>query len=342
MEESPSKRSVAELAGRLQATPPASDEVPFLRRPPCSLKLQRPAPDNDEAHKRVVSPNPLKLRMKSSPIIEKLQANLALSPTALLPSPKSPDVKLPPAPPPPPSPRGPPGPVLPPSQPSTEEEEPVGFDSPPDGAALRSINKTRARLSFKRRPPTRQHRRSAGEEAFGSGSAPCEENGNRPRGADNPAEEDEFRDPGLREETDGDGNCEKTEGEGGGGEREPGEEQTLERGQEEEEEEEEQTSERGRGQEEEEEEEEQTSERGRGQEEEEEEEEEQTSERGREEEEEEEQTSERGRGQEEEEEEEQRRRPEPWPAEQTQGEVMGEEVQEEMSHSSQHGGGDGV
>lgn len=78
---------------------------------------------------------------------------------------------------------------------------------------------TRARLSFKRRPPTRQHRRSAGEEAgaLGSSLSPCElhspkENGNQDQGIDNPAEEDEYGKLGsLKEAEDKDTDCEKTE-----------------------------------------------------------------------------------------------------------------------------------
>ncbi|KAJ0022269.1 hypothetical protein NQD34_009759 [Periophthalmus magnuspinnatus] len=114
-----------------------------------------------------------------------VQANLALSPTALLPSPKSPDVKLQPPPLSPPSSHSPPSPLSPltplspslrPPQPSSEEEEPVGFETPPEGTTLPNFNKTRARLSFKRRPPTRQHRKSAGEEPTSpeSSASPCE------------------------------------------------------------------------------------------------------------------------------------------------------------------------
>nr|XP_061790063.1 capZ-interacting protein-like isoform X2 [Nerophis lumbriciformis]XP_061790064.1 capZ-interacting protein-like isoform X2 [Nerophis lumbriciformis] len=99
----------------------------------------------------------------SSPV----QANLALSPTALLPSPKSAaDVN--------PRPESPPydsspawGPLTPTLRPplvAVEEDKPVGFNSPPEGTPLPSFTKTRARLSFRRRPPTRQHRKSVGED----------------------------------------------------------------------------------------------------------------------------------------------------------------------------------
>ncbi|XP_030008309.1 capZ-interacting protein isoform X3 [Sphaeramia orbicularis] len=157
-----------------------------------------------------------------------VQANLALSPTALLPSPKSPEVKLQPAAPLSPttpcspcsplsplSPLSPRSPVLKPSHPSSEDEDPVSFDSPPEGTTLPSINKTRARLSFKRRPPTRQHRRSAGEEggALGSALSPCELDSPKENGDgdgdqvfDDPAEEAE-----CRPKEDKDRDCDKTE-----------------------------------------------------------------------------------------------------------------------------------
>ncbi|XP_041657419.1 capZ-interacting protein isoform X1 [Cheilinus undulatus] len=180
--DSPSKPSVAELAGRFKGhilpMPTSNDE--FRRRPPCSLKLHNPKEDNEESDKNNVSSNPFKVKTRNSAIIEKLQANLALSPTSLLPSPKSPDVNLQPATSPPTalpcSPLSPLSPNLRPSHQSSEEEDPVSFSNPPEGTPLPSFNKTRARLSFKRRPPTRQHRRSAGDEAgiFGSPLSPCE------------------------------------------------------------------------------------------------------------------------------------------------------------------------
>ncbi|XP_029302303.1 capZ-interacting protein isoform X1 [Cottoperca gobio] len=183
MEDSPSKPSVAELAGRFKGhiltMPTSNGEFPFQRRPPCSLKLQNQKDDNEESDKTNVSPNPFKVKIKNSSVIEKLQANLALSPTALLPSPKSPEVKLQPVPLSPITPCSPQSPLsstLLSSHLSSEEEDPISFDSPPEGIPLPSFNKSRARLSFKRRPPTRLHRRSAGEEAgaFGSLLSPCE------------------------------------------------------------------------------------------------------------------------------------------------------------------------
>ncbi|KAA8594024.1 hypothetical protein FQN60_004858 [Etheostoma spectabile] len=216
--------------------PTSNNELSFRRRPPCSLKLQSQKDGDEESDKTIVSPNPFKIKMKNSSIIEKLQhftrwaamgqkgcrfslflfspveANLALSPTALLPSPKSPEAKLqsaPLSPTTPGSPQSPLSPTLRPSHLSSEDEDPVSFDGPPEGTPLPSFNKpdtwspipvgvslggspayllvkqaldklaqdapTRARLSFKRRPPTRQHRRSAGEDrASGNALSPCE------------------------------------------------------------------------------------------------------------------------------------------------------------------------
>ncbi|XP_029790943.1 capZ-interacting protein isoform X2 [Suricata suricatta] len=104
--------------------------------------------------------HPPKFKVKSSPLIEKLQANLAFDPAALLPgaSPKSPGLKA----------------VVspfqsPPSTPSSPgvrcqagelEEVPVSFDQPPEGSHLPSYNKVRTRGSIKRRPPSRRFRRS--------------------------------------------------------------------------------------------------------------------------------------------------------------------------------------
>ncbi|XP_041850809.1 capZ-interacting protein isoform X2 [Melanotaenia boesemani] len=216
LKDSPSKPSVAELAGRFKGhilpMPNSSDELPFRRRPPCSLKLQN---DNEESDKNV-SPSSFKIK-KNSAIIEKLQANLALSPTALLPSPKSPDVKLQPASLSPTMPCSPLSPTVRLPHLSSEDEDPISFDSPPEGTPLPSFNKTRARLSFKRRPPTRQHRRSAGEEAgaAGSGLSPCElhapnENGDKEQVYDNLTEEAEFKQlDSLTEVKNKDEDCEK-------------------------------------------------------------------------------------------------------------------------------------
>nr|XP_020470408.1 capZ-interacting protein-like isoform X2 [Monopterus albus] len=225
MEDSPSKPSVAELAGKFNnhilPNPTSKNELPFRRRPPCSLKLHHEKDDNQESDKPALSPNSCKIKMKSSAIIEKLQANLALSPTALLPSSACPEVKPHPSPLSPTMPCSPVSPLSPTMQPShlsSEEEDAVSFDSPPEGAPLPSINKTRVRLSFKRRPPTRQHRRSAGDEAGASGStlSPCElyspqENGDKDQVFDYPAVEAKYSQ--LKEAEDKYRDCEKTEDE---------------------------------------------------------------------------------------------------------------------------------
>ncbi|XP_036391817.1 capZ-interacting protein isoform X2 [Megalops cyprinoides] len=191
---SPVNPSVAELTGKFKgynmSTPTGIEEIPVRRRPPCSLQLhsKRAEGHNEEEKPATVSPHPPKVKMRSSPLIEKLQANLTLAPTALLPPPKSPEVKL--HPPPlspdhglsPPnhtlSPCSPasssPSPTLSPSQ-HTDEEAPVSFENPPEGTVLPSFNKGRARLSIKRRLPTRQHRKSGGKEpgAEGGRASPC-------------------------------------------------------------------------------------------------------------------------------------------------------------------------
>ncbi|XP_077402826.1 duboraya [Vanacampus margaritifer] len=168
--------SVAELAGRFKGSspPPASEtEKPVRRRPPRSLQL--PKSHGDEQEKAAGVTSPVKAK-RNSALIEKLQANLALSPAALLPSPKSPGFRLlaPFSPPPSPSPTaGSPLSTL--TSPSpistslvTEEEGPVSFEAPPtaaEGSLLMNVNKSRARHSLKRRPPSRRHRKSSsGEE----------------------------------------------------------------------------------------------------------------------------------------------------------------------------------
>ncbi|XP_010772797.1 capZ-interacting protein, partial [Notothenia coriiceps] len=157
--------------------------------------------------KAVISSNPFNVKTKNSSIIEKLQANLALSPTALLPSPKSPEVRLQPT---PLSPVVPYSPLT--SHLSSEEEDPISFDSPPEGIPLPNFNKTRARLSFKRRPPTRQHRRSTGEEigAIGGVQSPCELYGPKVNG-DHVVEHGQPASLNEAEEKDKD--CEQTEDE---------------------------------------------------------------------------------------------------------------------------------
>ncbi|XP_008307298.1 capZ-interacting protein isoform X1 [Cynoglossus semilaevis] len=217
--DSPSKPSVAELAGRFKGhilpMPKMTNEMSFGKRPPCCLKIQNEKAHNEEPDKTAVSPSPTKIKMKNSAMIEKLQANLSLSPTSLLPVSKNPEAKLGEVT--PTSPCVSPSPTLQLAPQTSEEEEPISFESPAEGTPLPSINKTRARLSFKRRLPTRQHRRSAGED---EGSSPCElnspiENGDEEAVLKSPAEEEEEEKDGfsgrLDKGRDKVGFCKKTE-----------------------------------------------------------------------------------------------------------------------------------
>ncbi|KAM9566018.1 capZ-interacting protein isoform 1-T2 [Guaruba guarouba] len=171
-----SSPSVAQLAGKFQeqAASITGKEVPShkptRRKPPCSLPLyshKTETSDNDEQRR---SPNacPIpKVKVKSSPMIEKLQANLAFAPAALLPgaSPKSPGLKalVSPFSTPPSTPTSP-GVQ---SQPNESSEMPVSFEQPPEGTQLQFYNKVRTRGLIKRRPPSRKFRRSLSE--YGDG-----------------------------------------------------------------------------------------------------------------------------------------------------------------------------
>ncbi|NWS67077.1 CPZIP protein, partial [Crotophaga sulcirostris] len=170
--------SVAQLAGRFkeQAANITGKEVPphkpTRRKPPCSLPLyshKTETSDNDE-QKRSPNACPIpKVKVKSSPMIEKLQANLAFAPAALLPgaSPKSPGLKVLVSPfSTPPSTPSSPGIQ---SQTSEVNETPVSFDQPPEGTQLQFYNKVRTRGSIKRRPPSRKFRRSLSEYGDGEG-----------------------------------------------------------------------------------------------------------------------------------------------------------------------------
>ncbi|XP_056302949.1 duboraya isoform X2 [Danio aesculapii] len=160
------KRSVAELAGKFSCpiahVTDAEVNKPVRRRPPRSL----PLPTNNDAaqaHEEKGAETVSTRKNRNSALIEKLQANLTLSPTGPPVFPKSPGIKL----------------VVPcfspgsPSSPSSppvtgtpkEEETAASFESPVDGSVLKSINKGRARLSIKRRPPSRRHRKSSADEA---------------------------------------------------------------------------------------------------------------------------------------------------------------------------------
>ncbi|NXO66980.1 CPZIP protein, partial [Phainopepla nitens] len=165
--------SVAQLAGKFkeQAANIPGKEVPphkpTRRKPPCSLPLyshKTETSDNDE-QKRSPNACPIpKVKVKSSPMIEKLQANLAFAPAALLPgvSPKSPGMKVLV------SPFGtPPSTPTSPGSQSQPSETPVSFDQPPESTQLQFYNKVRTRGSMKRRPPSRRFRRSLSE--YGDG-----------------------------------------------------------------------------------------------------------------------------------------------------------------------------
>uniref|UniRef100_A0AAQ6AB16 FAM21/CAPZIP domain-containing protein n=1 Tax=Amphiprion ocellaris TaxID=80972 RepID=A0AAQ6AB16_AMPOC len=177
-EEAPSQRSVAELAGRFKGSAPPQNaagngaEKPVRRRPPRTLQLPKPQGDDQEPPPGVTSPLPAKAK-RNSALIEKLQANLALSPSAL--SPKSPGFRLLPPSFTPASPGSAPDTTVPSSSlatptspvtvaPVTEEEGPASFEAPPtaaEGSILSSINKGRPRHSIRRRPPSRRHRKSS-------------------------------------------------------------------------------------------------------------------------------------------------------------------------------------
>ncbi|XP_047927631.2 capZ-interacting protein isoform X3 [Anser cygnoides] len=168
--------SVAQLAGKFkeQAANITGKEVPphkpTRRKPPCSLPLYSNKTETSLNNEQKPSPNacPIpKVKVKSSPMIEKLQANLAFAPAALLPgaSPKSPGLKVMVSPfSTPPSTPSSPGTQ---PQPGEASETPVSFDQPPEGTQLQFYNKVRTRGSIKRRPPSRRFRRSLSD--YGDG-----------------------------------------------------------------------------------------------------------------------------------------------------------------------------
>ncbi|KAF1642684.1 CapZ-interacting protein, partial [Eudyptes chrysocome] len=186
--------SVAQLAGRFkeQAANITGKEVPphkpTRRKPPCSLPLYSHKTETSDNGEQKRSPNAClipKVKVKSSPMIEKLQANLAFAPATLLPgaSPKSPGLKALVSPfSTPPSTPSSPGIQ---SQPSEANETPVSFDQPPEGTQLQFYNKVRTRGSIKRRPPSRRFRRSLSE--YGDG----EDLGVNTSSPENGAKEDE-------------------------------------------------------------------------------------------------------------------------------------------------------
>ncbi|XP_066478692.1 capZ-interacting protein isoform X2 [Tiliqua scincoides] len=163
--------SVAQLAGKFQDQPSLSGKEipinkPIRRKPPCSLPLHLHKPELGQNGELKQSPNasqPPRVKVKSSPLIEKLQANLAFAPASLLPgaSPKSPGLKVMTSPF-----HSPPSTPISPqvqSHSSESDEIPVSFDEPPEGTHLQFYNKVRTRGSIKRRPPSRRFRKSQTE-----------------------------------------------------------------------------------------------------------------------------------------------------------------------------------
>ncbi|XP_048396739.1 capZ-interacting protein-like isoform X2 [Stegostoma tigrinum] len=149
---------------------------PVRKKPPSSLPLCGMKNDIEADHhadeKSSVndSNRQPKLKLKtSSPLIEKLQANLLLSPTALLPGagPKSPlkSSFSPFA-----SPASTPDSPGARSQSSESDGGPVTVDQPAERGPLHSLHKNRVRVSVKRRPPSRKFRRSVTEDAANSDS----------------------------------------------------------------------------------------------------------------------------------------------------------------------------
>ncbi|OXB75991.1 UNVERIFIED_CONTAM: hypothetical protein H355_016833, partial [Colinus virginianus] len=199
--------SVAQLAGKFkeQAASITGKEVPphkpTRRKPPCSLPLYSNKTETSQNNGQKPSPNACpvpKVKVKSSPMIEKLQANLAFAPAALLPgaSPKSPGLKVMVS----PFSTPPSTPSSPGIQPQSCEtsETPVSFDKPPEGTQLQFYNKVRTRGSIKRRPPSRKFRRSLSD--YGDG----EDLGNIIPSPENGAKEDGdevFGHKGKTEET---------------------------------------------------------------------------------------------------------------------------------------------
>ncbi|XP_075710783.1 capZ-interacting protein [Rhinoderma darwinii] len=178
--------SVAKLAGLFGDTlSSARKEVPphkvTRRKPPCSLPLPKPEVTNNGDEKLSPPQSQIpKVKVKSSPLIEKLQANLAFTPASLLPGPpKSPVVKAMASPwGTPPSTPSSPG-VQPHS--SNTEETPISFEEPPEGSHLQSFTKVRTRGSIKRRPPSRMFRKSQSDMDFDveTYNQTAEENGDK-------------------------------------------------------------------------------------------------------------------------------------------------------------------
>uniref|UniRef100_A0A3Q2PGI0 CapZ-interacting protein n=1 Tax=Fundulus heteroclitus TaxID=8078 RepID=A0A3Q2PGI0_FUNHE len=176
--EAPPRRSVAELAGKFKGPAPQPHgaagnqaDKAVRRRPPRTLPL--PNAHTDLAQPPSGAASPPKAR-RNSALIEKLQANLTLvSPTA---APlKSPGLKMLPPGFPPAVPMVTTSSTTTPTSPAPASpltESPTSFEAPPsagDGNILQSINKGRARVSIRRRPPSRRHRKSSSGDDVGVG-----------------------------------------------------------------------------------------------------------------------------------------------------------------------------
>ncbi|KAM4546720.1 duboraya [Fundulus diaphanus] len=176
--EAPPRRSVAELAGKFKGPAPQPHSAAgnqadkaVRRRPPRTLQL--PNAHTDQTQPPSGAASPPKAR-RNSALIEKLQANLTLvSPTA---APlKSPGLKMLPLGFSPPVPMVTTSSTAAPTSPAPTSpltESPTSFEAPPsagDGNILQSINKGRARVSIRRRPPSRRHRKSSSGDDMGVG-----------------------------------------------------------------------------------------------------------------------------------------------------------------------------
>uniref|UniRef100_A0A8C5LI29 RCSD domain containing 1 n=1 Tax=Leptobrachium leishanense TaxID=445787 RepID=A0A8C5LI29_9ANUR len=221
-EDSPAP-SVAKLAGIFgnQLNSPKKEippHKPTRRKPPCSLPLHTNKADGAQNAEEKVSPSAPqlpKIKVKSSPLIEKLQANLAFAPTPFLPgggSPKSPGLKVMTSPfNSPPSTPSSPGMQ---SRSSETEEIPVSFEEPPEGAHLQSYTKVRTRGSIKRRPPSRRFRKSqsdtGGEDDSGASTTTTKLNGDNRKGDEDDVFDDKSKSPVPEDEKEQGGPTDKS------------------------------------------------------------------------------------------------------------------------------------
>ncbi|XP_038657812.1 capZ-interacting protein-like isoform X2 [Scyliorhinus canicula] len=179
---------------------------PVRKKPPCFLHLDAPKNNTETGHNADEKPSVNdsthrpKLKLKtSSPLIEKLQANLLLSPHALVPgaAPKSPLKSCF-------SPFASPAstPDSPGARSQSSESDGVALDQPTEGEPLHSFHKSRARVSLKRRPPSRRFRHSVAEESSNPGSpeteTPAKNVEPKENGAPGDENEDVFTEHGVQ------------------------------------------------------------------------------------------------------------------------------------------------